>query len=113
MLEPGTFVGRYRIERRLTRGGMGTLYVAFDPVLARLVALKLFLGDLDSSDYRERFAREARSAAALNHPHIVTIYDYGEFDAQPFIVMELIDGHTLAHFNKTAASISLDERLRW
>jgi serine/threonine-protein kinase len=113
MLEPGTLVGRYQIERRLGRGGMGTLYVAKDPVLARSVALKLFLGDIDSADYRERFAREARAVAALNHPNIVTVHDYGEFAAQPFIVMELIDGHTLADLNASAASIPLGERLRW
>jgi tetratricopeptide (TPR) repeat protein len=89
---------------------MGTVYVATDPVLGRSVALKLYLGDLDSPDYRERFAKEARAVAALNHPNIVTVHDYGEFEAQPFIVMELIDGHTLAELD---GPIPLDEKLRW
>ena len=75
---------------------MGTVYVAHDPILGRMVALKVFQGDLDVVDAPDRFSREARSAASLSHPHIVTVYDYGEFDAQPYIVMEYIQGETLA-----------------
>ena len=79
MLQPGTQVGRYEIQRRLGRGGMGSVYVAHDPVLGRMVAIKVFLSDLDLPDAVDRFTREARSAAALNHTNIVTIHDYGEF----------------------------------
>ena len=86
MLQPGTHIGRYEVQRRLGRGGMGTVYVAHDPLLGRMVALKVFQGDLEVMDAPDRFAREARSAASLNHTHIVTVYDYGEFDAQPYIV---------------------------
>ena len=64
MFEPGTQLGRYEIQRRLGRGGMGTVYVAHDPVLGRMVAIKVFAGDLDVPDARERFSREARAAAA-------------------------------------------------
>src|SRR5262245_22180493 len=88
-------IGRYEIRRRLAHGGMGTLYLAHDPVLDRTVALKLFHADLDGPDARERFVREARAVAALNNPNIVTIYDYGEYSSQPFLVMEHIDGETL------------------
>ncbi|MEQ1759522.1 MAG: protein kinase [Vicinamibacterales bacterium] len=112
-LSAGTVVGRYKVERRLGRGGMGTLYLAQDPVLTRPVALKLFHGDLDVADARERFAREARAAAALNHPNIVTIYDYGEFSTQPYIVMEFIEGRTLADLIPRGAEVPLGEKLRW
>ena len=104
MFEPGTQVGRYEIQRRLGRGGMGTVYVAHDPVLGRMVAIKVFAGDLDVPDARERFSREARAAAALNHPHIVTVYDFGEFASQPYIVMEYVPGETLANLIRRKAA---------
>ena len=75
---------------------MGSVYVAHDPVLGRMVAIKVFAGDLDLPDARERFSREARAAAALSHPNIVTVYDFGEYESQPFIVMEYVAGETLA-----------------
>ena len=113
MLQPGTLVGRYEIQRRLGRGGMGTVYVAHDPVLGRLVALKIFLGDLDLADAVDRFNREARSAAALNHPNIVTIHDFGEFSSQPYIVMEYIQGETLTDVIRRKVSVPLVQKLRW
>jgi serine/threonine-protein kinase len=113
MFEPGTQVGRYEIQRRLGRGGMGTVYVAHDPVLGRMVAIKVFAGDLDVPDARERFSREARAAAALNHPNIVTIYDFGEYEAQPFIVMEYVPGETLAGFIRRKTPVSMADKLRW
>jgi hypothetical protein len=113
MFEPGTQVGRYEIQRRLGRGGMGTVYVAHDPVLGRMVAIKIFAGDLDVPDARERFSREARAAAALNHPHIVTVYDFGEYNAQPYIVMEYVAGETMANIIRRKISVSLADKLRW
>ena len=113
MLQPGTQIGRYEIQRRLGRGGMGTVYVAHDPVLGRMVAIKVFLGDLDLPDAPERFAREARSAAALNHANIVTVHDYGEFSSQPYIVMEYVQGETLAEIIRRKAPVSVAEKLRW
>src|SRR5262249_22357074 len=92
---------------------MGTVYVAHDPVLGRLVALKMFAGDLDAADAAEKFAREARAAAALNHSNIVTIHDFGEFESQPFIVMEYIQGDTLARMIRKKADLSLSERLHF
>src|SRR5580692_5790680 len=88
-------IGRYQIKSLIGRGGMGNLYLAHDPNTNRLVALKLLNATLDSSELRERFAREARALAALNHPNIVNIYDTGEFDDSPFIVMEYVRGETL------------------
>jgi hypothetical protein len=113
MFEPGTQIGRYEIQRRLGRGGMGTVYVAHDPVLGRMVAIKVFAGDLDVPDARERFSREARAAAALNHPNIVTVYDFGEFASQPYIVMEYVPGETLANVIRRKVAVSLSEKLRW
>ncbi len=113
MFEPGTQVGRYEIQRRLGRGGMGTVYVAHDPVLGRMVAIKLFAGDLDVPDARERFSREARAAAALNHPNIVTVYDFGEFASQPYIVMEYVAGETLANVIRRKEAVSMADKLRW
>src|SRR5688572_8298765 len=113
MLQPGSQIGRYEIQRRLGRGGMGTVYVAHDPVLGRMVAIKVFATDLDLPDAAHRFAREARSAAALNHPHIVTVHDYGDVASQPFIVMEHVQGETIAETIRRRAPIPLTEKLRW
>jgi tetratricopeptide (TPR) repeat protein len=92
---------------------MGTVYAAHDPVLGRMVAIKVFLSDLDLPDAVERFTREARSAAALNHANIVTTHDYGEFSSQPYIVMEYIQGETLTEIIRRKAPVSPAEKLRW
>src|SRR6188472_2152713 len=113
MLQPGTQIGRYEIQRRLGRGGMGTVYVAHDPVLGRLVAIKLFQADLELADAGTRFAREARAAASLNHANIVTVHDFGDHDAQPFIVMEYIQGETLAMIIRGKNPISISDKLTW
>ena len=113
MFEPGTQLGRYEIQRRLGRGGMGTVYVAHDPVLGRMVAIKVFAGDLDVPDARERFSREARAAAALNHPNIVTVYDFGEYGSQPYIVMEYVPGETMANLIRRKVPVSIADKLRW
>src|SRR5262245_38381644 len=113
MFEPGTQVGRYEIQRRLGRGGMGAVYVAHDPVLGRMVAIKVFAGDLDLPDARERFSREARTAAALSHPKSVTVYDFGEYDSQPFIVMEYVAGETLTSLIRRKPPVTLSDKLRW
>jgi tetratricopeptide (TPR) repeat protein len=113
MLQPGSQIGRYEIQRRLGRGGMGTVYVAHDPVLGRMVAIKVFATDLDLPDAAQRFAREARSAAALNHPNIVTVHDYGDVSSQPFIVMEYVQGETLAEIIRRKAPVAMTEKLRW
>ena len=88
---------RYRLDRRLGRGGMGAVYEALDTALDRRVAVKLIRNDLvDNTDATERFRREARMAASFTHPHVVTVYDFGvAAGAHPFLVMELLSGTTL------------------
>jgi len=94
----GRTISHYRILSKLGQGGMGVVYLAEDTHLGRQVAIKFSTAPSDDSQYRARFLREARAASELNHPHIASIYDYGETTAgEPFIVMELVNGEDLAH----------------
>jgi serine/threonine-protein kinase len=103
-------IGRYQVVRRIGQGGMGALYLAQDPKLDREIVIKLLIDDND--ELRERFAREARSAARLRHPHIVTIFDVGDWEGQPFIAMEYIQGHTLAEIIRGSSPLSTVRKLR-
>ncbi len=88
---------RYRLESEIGRGGMGIVYRATDLELMREVAVKLLPEAASSSEARQRLLREARAAAALNHPHIVSVHDVGEAGGMPFFVMELVRGPSLSH----------------
>ena len=88
--------GRYRLLRVLGSGGMGRVYLAEDEVLHRRVAVKLLLPHhADDPRFVERFRREARAAAALSHPHVVAVYDLGEDEGTPYIVMQCVRGQTI------------------
>jgi serine/threonine protein kinase len=93
-------IGVYRIEARLGEGGMGVVYRAFDTRLNRPVAIKFLPDDLADAAARRRFQREAQMASSLNHPHIVTVFDIGEFQDRQYLVTEYIDEGTLRSWVK-------------
>jgi Tol biopolymer transport system component/predicted Ser/Thr protein kinase len=95
-LSPGTRLGPYEIVSPLGAGGMGEVYRARDTRLGREVAVKVLLAEVSADDSRRRrFEQEARSASALNHPNIVTVYDVGSVDSTIYLAMELVEGRTL------------------
>jgi len=105
-------VGKYRVLGRLGRGGMGVVYRAHDPVIGRDVALKMIVDHAVSDPaVRRRFLSEARRAGSLNHPNIVTIYDVGEHDGRPYIVMELLPGGDLRAAMDGARTMAFGDRL--
>jgi beta-lactam-binding protein with PASTA domain/serine/threonine protein kinase len=88
--------GRYQITQRLARGGMATVYLATDVRLTRTVAVKVMhIGLGDDAEFARKFDREARSAARLSHPNVVSVFDQGHDDGRPYIVMEYVAGRTL------------------
>jgi len=107
MAPPSARSGRYRIDGELGRGGMGIVYKAHDTVLDRPVALKVLPDALkDNPEALKNFLREAKSAAKLNHPNIVTVYDAGEQDGRYYIAMEYVDGTTLKEIIRRRGAIA-------
>jgi len=97
ILPIGTRLGPYEIQLPSGAGGMGEVYKARDTRLERTVAIKVLLSHTAGDpQFRERFDREARAVAALSHPHICTLYDVGSQNGVDFLVMEYLDGQTLA-----------------
>ena len=94
-LTAGSQIGPYQIERLIGEGGMGKVYRAVDTKLNRPVAIKFLAGQLADASARRRFQREAQMASSLNHPHILTVHDAGEFEDHQYLVTELVDGGTL------------------
>src|SRR4051812_15230205 len=96
-LETGSTIGAYEILGLLGAGGMGEVYRARDTRLDRIVAIKVLQGHLTlDEDVRQRFDREARIISSLNHPHICTLYDVGHQDGMDYLVMEYLEGESLA-----------------
>src|SRR6478609_4309770 len=96
-LPEGTRLGPYEIAGLLGAGGMGEVYRARDPRLGRSVAIKILPAAFSTdSDRLWRFEREARAVASLNHPHISTVHDIGEHEGHRYLVMERLEGETLA-----------------
>ena len=105
---------RYRVTRRLARGGMATVYVAQDERLERPVALKVMHPHLaESDDFVERFHREARAAARIVHPGVVSVFDQGVVSGQGFLVMELIDGTNLRALLNAQGAFTIPQALRY
>jgi len=91
----GQRLGSYEITALLGKGGMGVVYHAHDTKLSRPVAIKFVSAELAGTEARRRFQREAQMASSLNHPHILTIQDVGEFEGRDYIVSEFVDGPSL------------------
>ena len=113
MLAPGTKLGSYEIVAALGAGGMGEVYRARDTRLERSVAIKILPAEFSAdSDRLRRFEREARSASALNHPNIVTIYELGQDGSTHYIAMELVEGKTLRELLDADVAAHTKERLK-
>ena len=105
-------IGRYRILGRLGKGAMGVVYSAHDDLMERSVAIKVMMTDLeDDPETSARFYREARSAGQLAHPNIITIYDMGEDNGRPFIVMELLEGETLNKYLERPDAADVESKI--
>src|SRR6266849_11157646 len=98
-MKTGQTIGRYRVEGLVGTGAMGEVYRAYDPVIDRLVAIKVLRPELiagsGSEQWLQRFRREARAAGRRFHPNIVAILDFGEDGGMPFLAMEYVDGSSL------------------
>ena len=112
-LSPGTRLGPYEIVSPLGAGGMGEVYRARDTRLDRAVAVKILSPEIaSSSDARQRFEREARTVSQLSHPHICALFDVGEHAGTAYLVMELLDGETLAD-RLSKGPLPMDQTLRY
>jgi serine/threonine protein kinase len=112
-LQPGSRLGPYEILSHLGSGGMGEVYKAHDSRLNRPVAVKVLAARLaDQADLRTRFETEARAIAALNHPHICVIYDSGRQEELDYLVMEFLEGETLAQ-RLARGPLPIDQVLRY
>ena len=109
---PPNRVGKYELAEVIGEGAMGTVYRAVDPALHRDVAIKLMKKSFSNDPHlRDRFEREARAAAGLQHPNIVTVHDFGESKGHLYIVMEYVAGTDLAQLLRSRTPLSLDTRL--
>jgi serine/threonine protein kinase len=113
LLNSGAKLGPYEVVSAIGAGGMGEVYKARDTRLDRIVAIKVLPAHLaDRPDLRERFEREARTIASLNHPHICTLHDIGHQDGTDFLVMEYLEGETLAQ-RLMKSPLPLDRALQY
>ncbi len=102
-------IGKYRVIRQLGEGGMGAVYLAHDDGIDRDVAIKLLRANDERQ--RRRFQTEAQSAGRLKHPNVVTVYEYGEFQGEPYIAMEFVEGQTLANLIQSDGGLDANAQL--
>src|SRR5918995_2348140 len=112
-LAPGSVVAGFEVESLLGRGGMGVVYRATQLSLGRHVALKLIAPELAGEKrFRERFLREARLAASLDHPHLLPVYEAGEAEGALFLAMRLVEGDSLADLLRREGPLDPERALR-
>ena len=112
MRPPDPFADRYTKLRLVGRGGFGVVYRAWDTEMERDIALKLLNPELAvDEDWRKRFRQEATAASKLNHPNITIVFDRGDYQSQPFIVMEFVEGEPLSKIIEHQIPLSDPERL--
>ncbi len=104
-------IGPYDVRDRLGHGGMGVVYLGYDPALDRPVAIKVL--KVPDEETRRRFLREARLAARVHHPHIVSIYAVGEHEGNPYLAMEFIAGRTMAQIIRSGEEVPLARKVHW
>ena len=109
---PPERIGKYQITDFLGQGAMGVVYRALDPLLGRYVAIKVMSqGIASDQELRDRFLREARAAGSLQHPNIITIYDFGEADGSLYIAMEYVEGSDLSEIMERRDPLPLTGKL--
>src|ERR1700676_1620190 len=109
-----THIGKYDVINTIGRGGMGVVYKATDPQLGRLVAIKMMTGGFaNDPDLLKRFYQEAKSTASLRHSNIVTVYDVGDQEGEPYLVMEFLDGESLDAIINSQRNLSLLEKVSY
>ena len=105
----GRTIGRYEVKELIGEGGMALVYRAFDPEINRSVAMKLLKEEhCEDKERKGRFIKEGKAAGALTHPHIVTVYDVGQIEEQPYMMMELLEGQTLGELLQEKKKFSLE-----
>ena len=105
-------IGKYQVLEVLGQGGMGTVYKGVDPLIGRLVAIKVIVADdIDNPELLKRFYREAKAVGNLQHPNIVIVYDLGEENKNPYLVMEYLDGEPLNKIIASRRELSLLQKL--
>jgi len=106
-------IGNFEVTRQVGAGGMGSVYLGLDPELNRQVAIKVIREEVHDQEVLDRFFREARAAAALRHPNIITIYASGQHEHQPYMVMEYVEGDSLADIIRSRKTIPLADKLSY
>ena len=110
LLPAGEKIGKYQVRGLLGEGGMGAVYLAFDPLIEREVALKVLSQDVGNSEVAlQRFLGEARAIGRLNHPHVVSIYDIDQWNGRYYLVMELLSGGSVAGLAEQKGALPWEE----